>query len=179
MTVNTLHNRVRHSCIMFLICLMSGAGWMADARENNSGFTDNDHSGNSSKESDHHTRGFRDHRSGFHRFSHRGYIYIGPDWLSDTTFIYKGTPYFYYNGVYFMRVGNVFAATTPPFTGYSNPDAAYAQGQATDTVTCNVPAGEGFVPVKLVKLDKGYVGPQGEFYPAEPTVDELKSIYGY
>jgi hypothetical protein len=179
MTRNALQNRIRDLSIMFLICLISSTGWMADARENNSGFNKNDHAGNNSKESDHHARGFRDHRSGFHRFSHQGYIFIGPDWLRDTTFIYEGTPYFYYDGIYFTRVGNVFAATTPSFASYNSPGLAYTEDQAKDTITLDVPAGEGHVPVKLVKLDNGYRGPYGEFYPTGPTVDELKPIYGY
>ena len=189
MIINTLQNRVRQPCVMFLICLISGAGWMADARENNSGFNKNDHSGNSSKEGDRHARGFRDHdshhrsSSGYRRDWNQGYIFIGPPWLRDTTFIYEGTPYFYYDGIYFTRVGNVFAATTPSFTGYNNPGAAYTGDlpcqEATDTITIDVPAGEGHVPVKLVRHENGYVGPNGEFYPTEPTVDELKPIYGY
>jgi Family of unknown function (DUF6515) len=48
-----------------------------------------------------------------------------------------------------------------------------------DTVTINVPQSKGgYVPVKLVKHHKGYVGPQGEFYPSHPTIQQLKALYG-
>jgi hypothetical protein len=43
----------------------------------------------------------------------------------------------------------------------------------------NVPNSKnGFTPVKLVKQGNGYIGPQGEFYPGHPTVDQLKALYG-
>jgi hypothetical protein len=52
-------------------------------------------------------------------------------------------------------------------------------GEAEESFTINVPNAKGeFTPVKLVKHDKGFIGPQGEFYPDHPTVDELKVLYG-
>jgi hypothetical protein len=48
-----------------------------------------------------------------------------------------------------------------------------------DEFTVNVPnASGGYTAVKLVKGDKGYIGPQGEFYPSNPTIAELKVLYG-
>jgi hypothetical protein len=47
-----------------------------------------------------------------------------------------------------------------------------------DTVTINVPSNSGYVPVKLIKKSRGYVGPQGEFYPDHPTIAQLKALYG-
>jgi hypothetical protein len=48
-----------------------------------------------------------------------------------------------------------------------------------DTVSINVPNSKGgFTPVILFKTEKGYIGPQGEFYPNHPTVAELKVLYG-
>lgn len=48
-----------------------------------------------------------------------------------------------------------------------------------DTVTVNVPnAHGGYTPVKLVKIDRGYLGPNGEFYQGHPTIAQLKSLYG-
>jgi hypothetical protein len=38
----------------------------------------------------------------------------------------------------------------------------------------NVPnAKGGYIAVKLVKSDKGYIGPEAESYPNHPTVDDL------
>lgn len=46
-------------------------------------------------------------------------------------------------------------------------------------ITVNVPNSNGsFTPVKLVKYKDGYVGPQGEYYPGNPTVDQLRVLYG-
>jgi hypothetical protein len=52
-------------------------------------------------------------------------------------------------------------------------------GDLDGPVTINVPNEKGdFTPVKLVKHDKGYIGPQGEFYADHPTVEQLKALYG-
>jgi hypothetical protein len=46
-------------------------------------------------------------------------------------------------------------------------------------ITVNIPnSNGGFTAVKLTKFKDGYKGPQGEFYPNHPTVDELKALYG-
>jgi hypothetical protein len=46
-------------------------------------------------------------------------------------------------------------------------------------VTVNVPNTNGsFTPVTLIKQKDGYIGPQGEYYPGNPTVDQLKVLYG-
>jgi hypothetical protein len=37
---------------------------------------------------------------------------------------------------------------------------------------------EGFVPVTLKKIDGGYLGPQGEFYPTIPPIAQLSEMYG-
>ena len=48
-----------------------------------------------------------------------------------------------------------------------------------EPITINVPDEKGgFTPVKLIPKDKGYLGPQGEYYPSHPTVAELKVLYG-
>jgi len=38
--------------------------------------------------------------------------------------------------------------------------------------------GDGFTPVTLKKIDGGYLGPQGEFYPTMPRVSLLTEMYG-
>jgi hypothetical protein len=50
----------------------------------------------------------------------------------------------------------------------------------TGTYTLYVPkkAGDGFAPVTLKKIDGGYIGPQGEFYPTMPAVALLTEMYG-
>jgi hypothetical protein len=56
--------------------------------------------------------------------------------------------------------------------------AAQSNISSEDTVTINIPSSNGYIPVKLVKKSKGYVGPQGEFYPRHPTIAQLKALYG-
>ena len=134
---------------------------------------------------------------GVHRPHYWGGFYIGSEWFWGPTIVVSGTPYYYYSGVYYTPYGDADAlvAVTPPIaepatdvSGPStSPDVASApakvEPKATkpsgETVTINVPnAGGGFTPVQLVKTDKGYVGPQGEFYAGHPTVSQLKALYG-
>jgi hypothetical protein len=52
-------------------------------------------------------------------------------------------------------------------------------GAPDESVTINIPNEKGgFTAIKLVKHDKGYIGPQGEFYSDHPTVEQLKALYG-
>ncbi len=50
----------------------------------------------------------------------------------------------------------------------------------TSTVTIYAPNkdADGFTPVVLKKIDGGYLGPQGEFYPTMPRVSLLTEMYG-
>jgi len=48
-----------------------------------------------------------------------------------------------------------------------------------DTVTIYVPNSNGsYTPITLVKHGNGYIGPQGEYYAGNPTVAQLKVLYG-
>ena len=50
---------------------------------------------------------------------------------------------------------------------------------AAETVVINIPNVNGsYTPVRLVKTDSGYIGPQGELYLNRPTVDQLRVLYG-
>lgn len=45
--------------------------------------------------------------------------------------------------------------------------------------TINVPNGDGsYTPVRLKKSGNGYTGPQGEYYEGNPSVEQLKVLYG-
>ncbi len=39
-------------------------------------------------------------------------------------------------------------------------------------------SGEGVVEVELKRHERGYVGPQGEFYPELPSAEQLAELYG-
>jgi hypothetical protein len=162
-----------------LICLLAGAGSLAMARGGHGGF---------------HGGGFHDYgwSRGFHGHAWGGF-YLGPQWFWGPTFVLEGVPYYYYNGEYYTPDGDELVVVAPPVdnpaavsnevessgsTAPAKAEPKVAQ-QSAETITVNVPnVRGGFTPVQLVKKDKGYVGPQGEYYPDHPTVDELKVLYG-
>lgn len=50
---------------------------------------------------------------------------------------------------------------------------------SSGTVTINIPNSKGgFTPVVLKKYKDGYLGPQNEYYKGNPTVEQLKLLYG-
>jgi hypothetical protein len=132
-----------------------------------------------------------------------GYI---PDGYS--TVVVGGIPYYYYDGYYFRSCPSGYVVVEAPTavsassqeqpakaqqsTGTSNqvtPAPSSTQeskaqpGAITtssdDAMTVNIPnTNGGFTTVRLTKVKDGYKGPQGEFYPNHPTVDELRVLYG-
>jgi|GEM_PF-1082022 hypothetical protein len=50
---------------------------------------------------------------------------------------------------------------------------------SSGTITINIPDSKGgFTPVVLKKYKDGYLGPQNEYYQGNPTVAQLKLLYG-
>ncbi|MFH1878427.1 MAG: hypothetical protein ABH883_06445 [Candidatus Omnitrophota bacterium] len=48
-----------------------------------------------------------------------------------------------------------------------------------DTVTVSIPNSNGsYTQVTLYRSGTGYTGPQGEYYPGHPTVEQLRTLYG-
>ncbi|MDD5422201.1 MAG: DUF6515 family protein [Candidatus Omnitrophota bacterium] len=93
-----------------------------------------------------------------------------------TTVVYAGVPYYYAEGYYYRpydRGG--YIVVQPPVI--VQPAAAFTAA-SPDTVTINIPNSKGgFTPVVLRKAGTGYIGPQGEYYSDNPTVDQLKTLY--
>jgi len=87
------------------------------------------------------------------------------------TVVVRDLPYYYYEDVYYR----------PCYGGYvvvDRPVVVSNVGYA-DKMTVNVPNSNGsFTPVELIRSGNGYIGPQGEYYPANPTVNQLKVLYG-
>jgi len=72
--------------------------------------------------------------------------------------------------------------TTPPIAAAVSPAVAPrmpAQSVPANTSTeINIPNGDGsYTSVTLTKTDKGFLGPQGEFYADHPSVDQLRERY--
>jgi len=99
---------------------------------------------------------------------------------------------YYYDGVYYYQrspYGYVVVAdptlapivvTQPvvvqPATVTTN---IQPQGYPSDVTVINVPSAKGgFTPVQLTRCSGGYLGPQGEFYSGNPTIEQLKVLYG-
>ena len=108
-----------------------------------------------------------------------------------TTVVYGGVPYYYYDSYYYRPYpegGYVVvqppAIVQPPVVQQQVIQTVPApvmqqQAQTPGTITINIPnAKGGYTSVTLKKLGNGYTGPQGEYYPDSPTVEQLKVLYG-
>ncbi len=97
-----------------------------------------------------------------------------------TTVVVAGRPYYYYDNVYFRTCPSGYIVVPAPA---EMPVVLVAptgpQAPTGETVTINVPNSTGgYTPVTLVKYKDGYLGPQGEYYRGNPTVNQLKALYG-
>jgi hypothetical protein len=110
--------------------------------------------------------------------------------LGYTTVIVSGTPYYYCAGYYFRPYSSGYVIVPAPVVNKTAAAAseepktaskvtAQPEPASNDTTTINIPNSKGeFTPVRLVKHNNGYLGPQGEFYAGHPTVEQLKALYG-
>jgi hypothetical protein len=89
---------------------------------------------------------------------------------------YGGKVYYFYNNTYYVQEPAGYTVVTPPpQVVTANPPAVEAPEK---TVVVTVPNANGsFIPVTLEKYSDGYKGPNGEFYPDYPTIDQLKAMY--
>lgn len=105
--------------------------------------------------------------------------------LGHRTVVVAGIPYYYYDNVYYRPyAGGYYVVVPAPAVAqnviYTAPVVTQAQ-EATSgqTVTLNVPNSKGgYTAVTLTKRGNGYAGPQGEYYEGNPTIDQLKVLYG-
>jgi hypothetical protein len=97
--------------------------------------------------------------------------------------VINGITYYVNNGVYYVYTSYGYQIVQPPVTVAQPLVATFTPVKPVTTdsnnaFTINVPNKHGgFTPVKLIKHNNGYVGPQGEYYE-RPTVDQLKALYG-
>ena len=128
-----------------------------------------------------------------HRYNYRDGRFYSPGWfgfefvigfppigaivtsipIGHKTMLVGGTSYYYYENVYYKASPAGYVVVPTPTAA----PVVYTPQQ--DTITINVPNSNGsYTQVTLVKRDNGYVGPQGEYYPQNPTVEQLKALYG-
>ena len=56
---------------------------------------------------------------------------------------------------------------------------AQLQAQIPETLIVNMPNSKGgYTSVTMKRSGNGFIGPQGEYYPGHPTVEQLKILYG-
>jgi len=94
--------------------------------------------------------------------------------------IIGGAQYYYYENIYYKPCPSGYIVVPPPVVVASPAPVVFAPQQVpAETVTINVPNSNGsYTPIALVKRDGGYIGPQGEYYPVHPTVEQLRILYG-
>jgi len=114
-----------------------------------------------------------------------------------STVVVAGTPYYYYSNYYYQpypyggyivvpppalaqpvmvmpQSARVVADAPAPVTAITQ-----SQFQTQETSTINIPNTRGgYTAVTLKKAGTGYVGPQGEYYSDNPTVEQMKVLYG-
>jgi hypothetical protein len=90
--------------------------------------------------------------------------------------VYDNTDYYYYNNVYYVKQPTGYAVVTPPPSVVTSNAPAVEAPEKSIVVTVPNPNGS-YIPVTLQKYSDGYVGPNGEFYPDYPTIDQLKAMY--
>jgi hypothetical protein len=90
-----------------------------------------------------------------------------------TTLWIAGHQYYYNDGLYYNYTPQGYVVVTPP-------QALVTQTQDSDNmITVNIPNDKGgYTTVVIKRSGKGFVGPQGEFYPDFPKVSQLKLMYG-
>jgi hypothetical protein len=115
------------------------------------------------------------------------------------TVVYMGgMPYYYYGNAYYAAAPNGYVVTAPPAVtapvavapGVAPVQAvmpspisqqtvvAPASNEPSDAIETYIPNGNGsFTVVTLRKTEKGFLGPQGEFYNDHPGEEQLKARY--
>jgi len=94
----------------------------------------------------------------------------------------NGTVYYVNNGVYYRGTHSGYQVVESP-SGAPVFETARVEPQfsnyAKDSFTVNVPnyTGHGYTAIVLKKSGDGFTGPQGEFYPAFPRVEDLRVMY--
>ena len=103
--------------------------------------------------------------------------------------VVKGKRYLHYNHTYYLRGQRGYivvddplyesVALPPDTTGLEEFQPA-ATGSLPGQYTVNIPDSRGgYIPVTLMRKGTGFIGPQGEYYPEFPSVEQLSVMYGH
>jgi hypothetical protein len=129
----------------------------------------------------HHGRFYRPGRFGFsfrYNAPYRG-AFITSLPFGYSTVIIAGEPYYRYNHIYYRRHQHGYFVVPAPLISDPPLVEPLITASGSGTVTINVPnARGGYNAVTLEKRGTGYVGPQGEYYEGNPTMEQLRALYG-
>ncbi len=93
-----------------------------------------------------------------------------------TTIIIGNSTYYRYNNIYYKHCPGGYIVVEKPQIR-DNP--VILGDPSGERVTINIPNSNGsYTTITLIKQAAGYLGPQGEYYPGNPTVAQLRSLYG-
>lgn len=132
----------------------------------------------------------------FYRSTPAGYVVVPapmgavvPALPPGYTVVYMGgMPYYYYGNAYYAAAPNGYVVTPPPAIAaplqasapapIAPQPVAPASNEPSDAIETYISNGNGsFTVVTLRKTEKGFMGPQGEFYADHPSEDQLKARY--
>jgi hypothetical protein len=87
-----------------------------------------------------------------------------------------GGHYYRHGDVYFRSCDSGYMVVEQPVVVERVVEKTVIVPEADSVV--NVPNGDGtYTTVKLVRKGRGYVGPQGEYYENNPSVEQLRVLY--
>jgi len=92
------------------------------------------------------------------------------------TVVVGGVSYYNYEDVYYHPVAGGYRVVNMPVE--ESQVVAVPSEKPQDSFTVNIPNGHsGYTTVILKRSGQGYVGPQGEFYPEFPKIEQLRAMY--
>jgi hypothetical protein len=96
------------------------------------------------------------------------------------TTVAGGIRYYSYANVYYRDCASGYVVVPAPAAmNFAAVPVTNSYTAGGESIVVNVPNANGsYTPVRLVRSGDGYIGPQGEYYPGNPTVDQLRALYG-
>ena len=92
------------------------------------------------------------------------------------TVVIGGLTYYHFNNIYYRACPSGYVVV--PMPGVSQ-NVIATQNLSGEKVPINIPNSNGsYTTIMLVKQGDGYLGPQGEYYSDNPTIEQLKTLYG-
>jgi hypothetical protein len=119
----------------------------------------------------------------YYEVGDEGYVVVGAPVVRvlprhDRVVVIGGVAYYVADDVYYRSTPDGYVVVERP-PEPAKVVVAAPEGEAS-RVTLYVPKkdADGFTPVTLKKIEGGFLGPQGEFYPTMPRVSLLTEMYG-